>query len=62
MFGFCEAKGMFEYISRTVSYAEELISVSICYSQRNGFKTPLSRLLYLCTQDSVVFCWCVCLW
>ena len=33
------------YASRTVSYAKELTSVSICYSQENGFHTPLSRLL-----------------
>ena len=29
MFGFCEARGMFEYTSRTVLYAEELTSVSL---------------------------------
>ena len=55
MFGFCETRGMFEYYntSKTVSYAEELtsISTSICYSQGNGFNTILSRLLYLCTQQ-----------
>ena len=28
--------------SRTVTYAKKLSSVYICYSQRNGFNTPLS--------------------
>ena len=57
MFGFCEAREMFGYTSRTVSYAEELASVSICYSRRGGFNTPLSRLLH-CTMhaESVLFC------
>ena len=57
MFGFCEARGMFGYTSRTVSYAEELASVSICYSRKGGFNTPLSRLLH-CTMhaESVLFC------
>ena len=45
MFGFCEARGMFEYASKTVLYAKELTSLSMCYSQRNGFNIPLSRLL-----------------
>ena len=42
---FPEAGEMFEYASKTVSYAKELTSVSLCYSQKNGFHTPLSRLL-----------------
>ena len=38
---------LFGYASRTVSYTRELISVPIiCYSQGNGFNTPLSRLLH----------------
>ena len=43
---FCEARGVFRYTSRTVSYAKELTSVPMCYSQGNGINTPLSRLLY----------------
>ena len=38
---------MFVYAPKTVSYAKELTSESICYSQRDGFNTPLSRLLQL---------------
>ena len=41
---FCEAGRMFGYTSRTVLYTKELTSVSICYSQGNGFNTALSRL------------------
>ena len=37
---------MFAYTFRTVSYAKELTSVPICYSQRNDFDTPLSKLLH----------------
>ena len=37
-------KCLFGYDSITVSYAWELISVSMCYSQRYGFNTSLSRL------------------
>ena len=36
--------GVFGYDSITVSYAWELISVSMCYSQGDGFNTSLSRL------------------
>ena len=36
---------LIRYTPRTVSYAKELASVSICYSRGNGFNTPLSRLL-----------------
>ena len=54
MFGFCEARGMFEYTSRTVSYAKELTSVHICYSQGNGFYTPLSIFYILYTQSVLV--------
>ena len=32
---------LFGYTSRTVSYGKELTSVSICYSQGNGFDTPV---------------------
>ena len=35
---------MIEYASITVSYAWELTSVSMCYSQGDGFNTSLSRL------------------
>ena len=35
---------MFGYDSITVSYAWELISVSMCYSHGDGFNTSLSRL------------------
>ena len=38
------SRGMFAYDSITVSYAWELISVSMCYSQGGGVNTPLSRL------------------
>ena len=41
---------MFGYDSITVSYARELISVSMCYSQGDGFKTSMSRFMY-CTHD-----------
>ena len=40
---------MFAYDSITVSSAWELISVSMCYSQGDGFDTSLSRLMY-CTH------------
>ena len=36
---------MFGYTSKTVSYAKELTSVSICYSQGNGFNSLLPRSL-----------------
>ena len=36
---------VFGYTSGTVSYAKELTSVSICYSQGNDFNTLKSRLL-----------------
>ena len=38
---------MFAYDSIIVSSAWELISVSMCYSQRDGVNTPLSRLMYV---------------
>ena len=38
----------------TVSYAKELTSISIYYSQRNCFSTPLSRLLQYCKSDVYV--------
>ena len=51
---------MFGYTSGTVSYAEELTSVSICYSQDNGFYTPLSIFytLFRLLLCSLCFCWC----
>ena len=36
--------GMIEYVAITASYAWELTSVSVCYSQGDGFNTSLSRL------------------
>ena len=47
----------------TVSYAWELTSVSMCYSQGDGFNTFLSRLFYLIlyTQSVVNYRLCVCL-
>ena len=42
------------YTPRTVSYAKELTSVYICYSQRNGFKTPLSMFYILYTLFSLL--------
>ena len=32
---------LFGYASKTVLYAKELTSVSMCYSQGNGFYTPV---------------------
>ena len=46
--------GMIEYVAITVSYARELTSVNICYSQGNGFNTSLSRLLTESVVVSVV--------
>ena len=40
---------LIEYAPITVSYAKEITSVSICYSQGGGFNTSLSRLFYNCT-------------
>ena len=55
---FYEAGSMFEYTFRTVSYAKELTSVYICYSQGNGLNTPLSKLVRTTvhTQVSSVLC------
>ena len=47
-----EVRGVFGCTSRTVSYARELISVSMCYSQGDGFNTSLSRFMY-CTDALV---------
>ena len=57
---------MIENVAITVSYARELTSVYICYSQEDGFNTSLSRLLPesvvsvvsvdVCIRDPV---WCV---
>ena len=46
----------------TVSYTWELTSVSMCYSQGDGFNTSLSRLFYLIlyTQSVVNYSRCVC--
>ena len=45
-----EAGGMFGRTSRFVSQARELTSVSMCYSQGDGFNTSLFGLLYVyCT-------------
>ena len=44
---------LFGYNSETVSHAEELTSVHICYSQGNGFYTPLSIFYILHTQSVV---------
>ena len=41
---------MFAYDSITVSYARELTSVSMRYSQGDVFSTSLSRFMY-CTHD-----------
>ena len=46
---------MIRYTPRTVSYAKELTSVYICYSQGNGFDTPLSIFYILYTLCSSVF-------
>ena len=40
---------LFVYHAITVSYARELTSVSMYYSQGNGVNTSLSRLMY-CTH------------
>ena len=68
-----EPRRTFGCTSRTVSYARELISVSICYSQGDGLDTSLSRFMY-CTHASrllpsscvvygVVYCVeCSCRW
>ena len=47
-----------EYIAITVSYLWELTSVSMCYSQGDGFNASLSRLgHYSCTVPTVsMFC------
>ena len=39
------SRGMFAYNSITVSSAWELISVSMCYSQGDGFNTSLYKIL-----------------
>ena len=43
----CASEEMIEYAPITVSYAWELTSVSMCYSQGDGFNTSLFRLLQL---------------
>ena len=44
---------MFEYDSITVSYARELTSVSMRYSQGDGFNTSLPGFMY-CTHEYYV--------
>ena len=44
------SRGMFGYDSMTVSYARELTSVSMRYSQGDEINTSLSRLMY-CTHE-----------
>ena len=46
-------EGMFAYDSITVSYAWELTSVSMRYSQGEGVNTSLSRIMY-CTHVSYI--------
>ena len=61
--------GMREYVAITVSQLWELTSVSMCYSQGDGFNTSLSGLgYYNCTLPTVSVCFvvvykrpCVCL-
>ena len=58
---------LIEYVAMTVSYARELTSVYICYSQGDGFNTSLSRLLPesvvsvvsvdVCIRDPVWYVW-----
>ena len=49
---FSHRRGMFAFDSITVSSARELISVSMCYSQGDGFNTLLSRS---CTVPTSTF-------
>ena len=44
------SRGMFGYVSITVSSACGLTSVSMRYSQGDGVNTSLSRLMY-CTHE-----------
>ena len=48
--GLKSSRGMFEYDSVTVSFAWELTSVYMRYSQGDGVNTSLSRLMY-CTDE-----------
>ena len=63
-----EARGMFGCTSWTDSYARELISVSMCYSQGDGLNTSLFGLLCLyCTLSQYWHCYRVvvyvcCVW
>ena len=52
---------LFGYDSITVSYAWELISVSMCYSQGDGFNTSLSRLCTVPTSLLTYLLTCTCL-
>ena len=49
---------LIRYTSRTVSYAKELTSVYICYSQGNGLNTPLSIFYILYTKGGCSCCCC----
>ena len=46
---------MFGYDSITVSYAWELISVSMCYSQEDGVNNSLFRLCTVPTSHLLVY-------
>ena len=45
---------MIRYTPRTVSYAKELTSAYILFTQGNGFNAPLSIFYILYTQSGVV--------
>ena len=53
---------LFEYDSTTVSSAGKVISVSICYSQRDGFNASLSRSCTVPTSTCLTYLpyllWC----
>ena len=58
---FLGAFAPFEYDFITVSYAWELISLSKCYSQGDGFNTSLSRLCTVPTSHlSCTYLTCSC--
>ena len=48
------SRGIFAYDSITVLSAWELISVSMCYTQGDGFNISLSRLMY-CTHALLTY-------
>ena len=49
---------MFGYDSITVSYARELISVSMCYSQGDGFSASLSSYVLYPRVACLLACMC----